>query len=396
LSSINEWEQVKLRNSPYSDDPVFATFRYLDFSFIVQVVLSLLAIMFTYDAVNGERESGTLKMIFANSVPRVRFLMAKLFGAWIGLSIPLIITFLLGILMLFTYKIPLTGDHWSKIIFLFGITILYYTFFIICGIALSSMTKNSSVSFLSLMVVWVFLVLIVPRAGVLVASDFINVPGVAEIDARIEGHSAGLWKEQDKIMAETWRVRNGEMQGMDKDERRAYEDEHMWAWMEEDEIHRKEIQAEIAEYARKIKEDVRNRRVEQQRLAFGISRFSPASAFRLAGMQIAGTGIDMKTRYESAIENYKDILFKFIESKRSDANEPDGIRITFDSESGFSFQTAGVKKMLDITEMPQFSQPRFLLADVIPQILVDLFALLLSCLVVFSMAWVAFLRYDLR
>ena len=57
-SAINHQNMVKLRNSSYSDDPIFAVFRFVDFAFIVQVVLSLFAIMFTYDAVNGEREEG--------------------------------------------------------------------------------------------------------------------------------------------------------------------------------------------------------------------------------------------------------------------------------------------------------------------------------------------------
>jgi hypothetical protein len=352
--------------------------------------------MFTYDAINGEREAGTLKLIFANSVPRARFLMAKLVGSWFGLLIPLMIPLLLSILLLFAFKIPLTVDHWEKLLFLFGLTVLYYTFFILCGIAISSLTKSSSVSFMALMVLWVFLVLIVPRAGVLTAANYIKVPGVAEIDARIEGYSTERWKDHEKIMSEYWRKRNAEMQGMTKDKRKAYEDDHMWGWMEEDEYRRKEIQADISEYARKIKEDAGNRHREQQRLAFGISRFSPASAFKLAAMQLAGTGIDMKTRYENAIEDYKDLLYKFIESKREDENEPGGIRITFDSESGFSFQTADLKKMLDISEMPQFNQPRMVLADLAPQTLIDLFAILLASLVVFSIAWLAFLRYDLR
>ena len=53
-SEISQQELVKIRNSAYSDDPIFAVFRHLDFSIIVQVVLSLLAILFTFDAVSGE------------------------------------------------------------------------------------------------------------------------------------------------------------------------------------------------------------------------------------------------------------------------------------------------------------------------------------------------------
>ena len=70
LSNISTWTEVKLRQSTYSDDSLFALFRFIDFTFIVQVVLSLFAILFTYDTINGERESGTLKLAFSNAVPR--------------------------------------------------------------------------------------------------------------------------------------------------------------------------------------------------------------------------------------------------------------------------------------------------------------------------------------
>jgi len=59
-TEISTMNSVKLQNSPYSDDPLFAVFRFIDFTFIVQIVFSLFAILFTYDAVNGEREGGAL------------------------------------------------------------------------------------------------------------------------------------------------------------------------------------------------------------------------------------------------------------------------------------------------------------------------------------------------
>jgi ABC-type transport system involved in multi-copper enzyme maturation permease subunit len=396
FSTISEWEQVGLHQSPYADDTIFAVFRYLDFSFIVQVVLSLLAFMFTYDAINGERENGTLKLIFAHSLPRSRFILAKLAGSWIGLLIPFIIPVLLGFLLLIAFKIPLTADHWLRIGLLLLLSVLYYSFFIIGGLAVSALTRHSSLSFLILLVCWVFLVLIIPRGAVLTAANLIPVPGAAEINGQIEGFSNEQWKAHEKILSETWRQRNARMSGMDAAARKAYEDEHMWSWMEEDEASRRQVQTTISAFARRLKEDSRNRREKQQRLAFGMSRFSPASAFRLAAMHLAGTGIEMKDRYELAMENYKDILSRFIDEKKAEDNEPGGISITFDSESGFSFKTADLKKTLDISEMPQFEQPQIRLSALLPETLIDFFILAAACLLTFSLSWLAFLRYDLR
>ena len=63
-SSIDSHDPIELKGSNYSNDPIYAVFRFIDFTFIVQVVLSLFAILFTYDAINGEREGGTLQLVF--------------------------------------------------------------------------------------------------------------------------------------------------------------------------------------------------------------------------------------------------------------------------------------------------------------------------------------------
>jgi len=55
-SHIIRNESIQLRHSVYTDDPIFALFRFIDFGFIVLFVLSLFAILFTYDSVNGERD----------------------------------------------------------------------------------------------------------------------------------------------------------------------------------------------------------------------------------------------------------------------------------------------------------------------------------------------------
>ncbi len=86
-------------DSRYNDDPIFAEFRFLDLDFIFQIVLSLFAILFAYDAINGERERGTLRLTFANAVPRVKYILAKFIGSWLGLVIPILIPVLLGLLL---------------------------------------------------------------------------------------------------------------------------------------------------------------------------------------------------------------------------------------------------------------------------------------------------------
>lgn len=98
LASIDGYREPALVRSIYSDEPILALFRSLDLSFLVTVVLSLFTILFTYDAINGERRAGTLRLVFAHAVPRGRYVAAKLAGLWMAAAIPLLLSTLLGLL----------------------------------------------------------------------------------------------------------------------------------------------------------------------------------------------------------------------------------------------------------------------------------------------------------
>ena len=96
-------------DSRYGDDPIYAVFRFLDLDFIFQIVLSLFAILFAYDAINGEKERGTLRLTFANAVPRSTYILGKITGSYLGLAVPLLIPLLLGCLVLVLMDIPMSA-----------------------------------------------------------------------------------------------------------------------------------------------------------------------------------------------------------------------------------------------------------------------------------------------
>ncbi|MCG8608858.1 ABC transporter permease subunit, partial [bacterium] len=372
LSSINSMQQVKLRNSVYSDDPIYAVFRYIDFAFIVQVVLSLFAILFTYDAINGERESGTLKLTFANAVPRVQYILSKFLGSWIALVVPLLLPLLLGLLLVQLYKVPMSSAEWSKLVMLFGVSLLFFTFFIAFGILISSLTRSASVSFLTLLVIWITFVLVIPRAGVMAAGQVTPVPSIAEIEGQRDGFSKESWTRHTKQVEKTWRERNAEMEGMNEEEREAYSDENLWNWMEEDDAARKEIQVDINEFSKKLHGDLRNRQAQQERLGFLLSRFSPASAFQLAAMNLAGTNISLKKTYEDAMQRYRDLFNKYQEKKQDESGGGHGgMRISISSDSGVKVDSARDKGQLDLSDMPRFEAPQTKIADILPGTVLD-------------------------
>ncbi len=396
ISGINTFQGVKLTHSTYSDDPIYAVFRFVDFAFIVTVVFSLLAILFTYDAVNGEAERGTLQLIFSNAVPRAQYITAKFIGSWLGLTVPLLVPILLSVLLLLIGNVPMTPDHWLALGALFGASFLYLTFFIALGMFLSTLTKRSSVSFLFALVTWVCLVFIVPRAGATLAGQIINIPTVAEIESQRDAFSKDRWMKYEQVMQEKWKARNDPMQGLSKEEREAYREEKMWEWMEEDDRDRKQVQKDIDAYGLKVNEDQRNKKGEQERLAFTLSRLSPASAFQLAAMNLAGTDITLKTRYEDALNEYRPLFTSYKDKKQKENGGMGGIRIEMNTDTGVKIDTGREKGVLDLSDMPQFEHPAHSFREAVTPAIVDFGLLGIFSIGVFAGAFVRFLRYDVR
>ena len=394
LSDISTWREVKLKDSIYTDDTLFAVFRFIDFVFIVQVVPSLFAILFTYDAINGELESGTLKLALSNAVPRGKYLLAKFVGAWLGLTVPLMIPILLGALIVLLMNVPMEAAHWVRLGTLLGASILYFTFFITLGLLVSALTRRSSISFLILLVAWIVLVLITPRAATMAAGQLIHVPSVSEIESQKDRFSTDCWTGFQRERQAMWEDRNRQMEGMSEEERNAFREQNENLWAEEDDNAREAVTADIAEFARKLNEDLRNQKAEQERLAFMLSRFSPAASYQFTVMNLGGTNITLKTRYEDAMRDYRTRFADFVEAKRREEMEKN--RRAARGSGVPRFFGGGDEESLDTRELPRFEAPREQFAAVIGPSMVDLGLLAFFSILAFAGAFVAFIRYDVR
>jgi ABC-type transport system involved in multi-copper enzyme maturation permease subunit len=391
-SQISQNESVQLRHSAYSDDPLFALFRMLDFSLIVSVVLSLFAILFTYDAVSGEREAGTLKLVFANGVPRGHYLAAKCLGAWLGLVMPLTIPVLLAVMLAVWMGLPLAGDTWLRLLALMGVSLLYFTFFIALGVLISAVTRRSSTSFLVSLVVWLAFVLIIPRGGMMAAGQLVNVPRMAEIEGKRDAFASELWQEHYKAMEGRLREEREAPGSGNQDS-----DAAMWERMQREDSLRRLVEQRIAGFEAQLKDDLEKRKRAQERLALTISRFSPVSAYQLAVMELAGTDVAMKSRYEEAMSRYREVWGEHVKTKQAETGQMGGfVSVEISSETGLKIGGSRGDEQIDITDMPRFEPPRLILADVLPACANDVGILALGVWAAFFGAFVAFLRYDVR
>lgn len=393
FSPVSTRSGVKLKQSAYSDDPIYAVFRFLDFSFITIFILTLFAVLFTYNAVNGERQDGTLKLIMSNSVSRAKYLAGKAIGAWLGLVVPISIPIMLGVLLLFAFGVPLSGEFWLRLLGLMGMSLAVFSFFIFLGILISALTRRPAISFLLSLVCWIFLVMILPRAGVLTAGTIVQVPRIAEIESRLASYSQNKWDEFSEKASERW-------QSVNQGDEQEFTEEEMWAMMEtEDSLH-KAVTDDINQYEGKLFEDLRQRRIQQQNLAFSFSRISPVSAYQLGVMRLAGTDVGMKNRYEDAIGNYRSEFTDYVEQKKEESGDHGRIMLAFtiDEKGNQSMQMNSDRKKgtLDLSGLPKFSSPKDNLGNVAASVTIDFGIIMLFTILAFAGAFVLFLRYDVR
>ena len=66
--NVNMYISSEFDVSKFNATPILAIFGMLDLEFVVKMILSLFAILFTFDAISGEKELGTLKLNFATSM----------------------------------------------------------------------------------------------------------------------------------------------------------------------------------------------------------------------------------------------------------------------------------------------------------------------------------------
>ena len=147
-----------------SDNPFLNIFNSIDIVFIFEVVLSLMALIFAYDALAGERERGTLRLVLTHPLSRGHILIAKYIGAMLCLLIPLMLSLLLSLILLTTTSsFSLGTPDFLRIGGLVISSLAYLSVFYLIGLLISAATQRAGTALMISMFVWGFLVLVYPN-----------------------------------------------------------------------------------------------------------------------------------------------------------------------------------------------------------------------------------------
>ena len=279
-------------------DSLSYLFGHLDFLFLVGTVFSLLALLFTFDAVAGEREAGTLRVTLANSLPRDLFLWSKLIGGYIVFVVPFLVSFLFGLLVLVWQGFPLgEPEIFPRVFSLTLVSLLYIAVFFAIGTVISTYLDNSKTALIVAFTVWVFAVLITPRVGFITAK-FIAPTRTSqsvylEKTALRENFNAELEEKKREIHKELW-----------KDRRQPpYEevDERMKPLEEE-------FRQKFKEHTDEIDRNYQREKKHQEQVGETLSRITPTSSLTYLATNLTQTGKRKRNDYFQAGERYYDAL----------------------------------------------------------------------------------------
>ncbi|MBN2415082.1 ABC transporter permease subunit [bacterium] len=181
------------------DNPLLTAFFSTDFSGVILIVMSLLALIFSYDLCTKEKEDGTLRLQLSNSLSRATLLAGKVLGVLLTLLPILVFCYLLSaLIVLVSPRIALSGLEWQRLALLFIASMLLMMCYSMIGLLVSTSRKSSVPSLVICLFIWVLTVFIIPNAATFIASSFVKTESRDNLDAVI----ADLHKERSDLIRE--------------------------------------------------------------------------------------------------------------------------------------------------------------------------------------------------
>ena len=330
----------------------------------IGVLMSFFAILFTFDAIAGERMRGTLSLILSNTVSRGQVLLGKYLGAFVILMVPLVMGVLINLLIILLIgSIPFDSAGWLRILGIVGLFALHISVFIFLGLFFSSRVSNAITSLVWLLLTWVCLAFVFPSLLGTFVSNLNPIPSVDEISMRRQA-------QLDQIEDEWQRGSPKRLKKSPSLERISVT--RLWA----------EYFTAINNTDTQIADGHIDQQLQQVQLARDLTQISPIATFQYAMEGLANTSIVGYMNFVKQARRYRQTFIDFV--KTEDQGDPESLHI-YPVREGLS------QKPVDPNAVPVFAE-QISYRSVLSQVgLLVLFNLLF-----FILAQVSFLMSEVK
>jgi len=381
-----------------SDNPYLNIFPSIDFAVICQVVMSLLALLFAYDAISREKEAGTLRLVLSGIVSKPTLLLGKYIAGMVSISFPLISSFVAGLLVIqFSPYASFSSSDWTRISLILLLSMLYVSLFFLIGLFLSTRTHRPSITLMFAMCVWVLLVLIVPNLTVLLVEH--TSPIQSEESYRTQARA--LWGEFGGKAGDYLRKQEVDLPWEPADPRRlgvtesgtAYgsgETVSLGYFRNEDGVlfvqeyygFKENLRAQYADKVWQIRKAYLDENPNRQSLlALNISRISPTAVYYNAAAILAETDLRSFWRFMEQARQYRRAWVEYLRDEK-----------IFSSRRWFTGNDS--EEPLDLSGMPRFKEQEESIGSSLQRALLDIMILAVLNLLFFMGVFISFLRSD--
>ncbi len=417
----------QMREASSEVNPFLEVLPDLDFSLIFASVISLLALLVAYDAVSGERERGTLKLLLSGPTPRYQLLLGRLASGMLTLLIPVSVAFIVAALMLeLSPMVALSGSDWMRI----GLMYITSLLFVFCmhnlAMFFSSVTKRATTALMFSLLSWVCFVAVIPNASLYVAVNVLPLPG-AEAKDEVARRSAEVWGEYEQ---EESRYHNSTLDyDWRSDERGAFGQYFLLTCSKGGvEYHQglhalvEPVRIRCADRAAELQRGYLEGFLKQRSLAENISRASPVSVYGVLMSALAGTDAQSFEHFFHAARMQRAKLIEYVRSKTDGFSTPsfssqvdramseevealiDQMRTASRGEKQplnqrrqelYNRMRAAVTP-LDLSDLPPMTAHQESGVGLLRRALPDLALLAVSGVLLFVLSFAAFVGYDVR
>ncbi len=361
--------------APLDEQSSVGLFGSIDYLFIVELIFSLFAILLSFDAITREKESGTLRTILANRVSRGALAAGKLLGGYVTLALPLVVAFLAGLVVLAAAGLDVfAADFLARTGWVLAASLLYVAVFFMLGLLVSSLVASSYAALVLSLAFWVLAVLVVPRAGSLLAQLARPVKSGQVVWLEKLAASAGIDAERGRALEGVWK-------GLEA-ARGPITDRDPVDWGKERAAAVAPFEERRAALLARLDEDHRRQQAAQRQLGLSFARLSPAGAVVSFVTEVAQTGLEAEGRFEAEAARYRQVLSAEVFD-----------RIFVDMFPGGQMKM-GLLRPIDLRTLPEFRLHPAPVRDTLRG--VDLAILLAWFLGAGALVFRALGRYDVR
>ena len=362
------WNVFSFQSRSGSANPFLKKFDELSWTFITALVLSFVSLLFTFDAVAGEKEAKTLALSLANAVSRGTILAAKLASAVLSVLAIALAGILASLLIVVALGSEgLSAALASEVLGYLPVAGLLAATFAAFGLLASVISRSSNVSLLLALSFWLVFAVVIPNSSTFLAKTLFPIVSAETVQKNV----AAVFDDLNKNAPDgSWMMNSGNP-FLPQHELRAA-------------LQMKRFQSEKG--IRDAYYQSMFRQFERTRL---VTSVSPVALFEILAEAVTGGGYMRFRKAWSDMRVYQEQFLGFF--KALDAADK-GSPHWFNPNENVSTTSQPVA----FEKVPQFEERPMSLADrvapALKYVLINVF--MLSA--VYLLAFILFIRYDVR